>query len=128
MAKQQWPATFDRRAPWSGQARRCVALALAAIMIMPVAVGAQTVEPLGSSIMPDILRGSTASPPPRVEPAAGPTSEALDGQALARNRFWMVNEERGKLVACRLVNTSEVGGQYIRCTERRLPRGARQRN
>jgi hypothetical protein len=78
--------------------------------------------------MPEILRGSVAAPPERVAPASGPSSGKLDGQALAGDRFWMVNEERGKLVACRLVNTSAVGGQYIRCTERRLPPGARSRD
>lgn len=102
-----------------------LALALATVMLAPIAVGAQPAEAPRGAAMPEILRGSVAAPPPAVEPAAGPASEALDGQALAGDRFWVVNNERGKLVACRLVNTSQVGGQYIRCSERRLPRGAR---
>ena len=99
-------------------------------MLAPAAGGAQPAEPSPSAeaAMPEILRGSVTAPPERVEPASGPASDALDARALAGDRFWMVNNERGKLVACRLVNTSQVGGQYIRCSERRLPRGARPRD
>lgn len=124
MAVRHSGARYDERASWFAQALRGAAFALLALMLAPAAVGAQPVEP---SAIPEILRGSVAAPPERIEPASGPAGNALGGQALAGDRFWMVNEERGKLVACRLVNTSEVGGQYIRCTERRLPRGARQR-
>lgn len=128
MAERQVRAGYDQRGPRSAQAWRCVAFALMAVMLAPAAVGAQSAEPSPDPTMPEILRGSVAAPPERIEPASGPASDALDGQALAGDRFWMVNGTRGKLVACRLVNTSEVGGQYIRCTERRLPRGARQRD
>ena len=124
MAVRQVGAGYDERPLWFGRALLSAAFALLAVMLAPAAVGAQPAEP---SAMPEVLRGSVATPPERIAPASGPTSDALDRQALAGDRFWMVNEERGKLVACRLVNTSEVGGQYIRCTERRLPRGARQR-
>lgn len=127
MAVRQVEAGCDERPLWLGRAPRGAAFALMALMLAPAAVGAQPAESSPGPSMPEILRGSVAAPPERIEPASGPAGDALDGQALAGDRFWMVNEERGKLVACRLVNTSEVGGQYIRCTERRLPRGARQR-
>lgn len=127
MAEQLYPSGSGQRDARSRRAPSYVALALATVMLAPMAVGAQPAEPSPESAMPEILRGSVAAPPPAVEPAAGPTSDALDRQALAGDRFWMVNEERGKLVACRLVNTSQVGGQYIRCSERRLPRATRQR-
>ncbi len=127
MPVRQVRAGCDKRASWLGQAPRSMAFALMAIMLAPAAGGAQPAEPSPGSTMPEILRGSVAAPPERLEPASGPASDTLDGEALAGDRFWMVNNERGKLVACRLVNTSEVGGQYIRCSERRLPRGARQR-
>jgi len=130
MAERQVRAGCDGQTSWFGQALRSVAFALIAIMLAPAAGGAQPAEPSPSAeaAMPEILRGSVAAPPKRIEPALGPSSDSLDGQALAGDRFWMVNEERGKLVACRLVNTSQVGGQYIRCAERRLPRSARPRD
>ena len=127
MAVRQVRARYGKQAPWLGQAPRGVAFALIAITLAPAAVSAQPAEPSSGPTMPEILRGSVALPPERLEPGSGPVNDAQDGKALAGDRFWMVNEARGKLVACRLVNTSEVGGQYIRCTERRLPRSARQR-
>lgn len=127
MAERPVMTEDDRQSPRPAQAWRYVAVASIAIMLAPAAVSAQPTEPSAGSAMPEILRGSVAAPPERLEPASGPSSDTLDGQALAGDRFWVVNEERGKLVACRLVNTSEVGGQYIRCAERRLPRGARPR-
>ncbi len=124
MTEQLGPSGSGRQDARSRRATGGVALALATVMLAPMAVGAQSVEAPRAAAMPEILRGSVAAPP-AVQPAAGPASDALDGQALAGDRFWMVNNERGKLVACRLVNTSQVGGQYIRCSERRLPHGAR---
>ena len=127
MPVRQISAGCDMRTSWFDQALRSVAFALIVIMLAPAVGGAQPAEPSPGSTMPEILRGSVAAPLERPEPTAGPLSDALEREALAGDRFWMVNEERGKLVACRLVNTSEVGGQYIRCAERRLPRAARQR-
>jgi hypothetical protein len=73
---------------------------------------------------PEILRGSVAPPPPRVEPAAGPDERLV----AAGERIWFVDPSSRRLTGCRLINTIEVDGQAIRCTERRLPRGAARRN
>jgi hypothetical protein len=79
---------------------------------------ASTAAPIGAGA-PDILRGSVA-PPPRVEPSAG-----AEGRVVAAGeRIWFVDRSAKRLTGCRLINTIEVDGQAIRCTERRLPRGA----
>jgi hypothetical protein len=94
------------------------------------AVGAQEAEattapapsigPLVQPDAPEILRGSVAPPPPAVEPAAGPGEPLI----AAGDRVWFVDRERRRLTGCRLINTIYVDTQAIRCTERRLPRGA----
>ena len=67
----------------------------------------------------EILRGSVAPPSAPVEPAAGPDQRRVVGG----ERVWFVDEAGGRLIGCRLVNTIDVGGRAIRCTERSLPKG-----
>lgn len=69
---------------------------------------------------PEVLRGSVAPPAPAVEPAAGSGGPLI----AAGDRVWFVDQERRRLTGCRLINTIYVDTQAIRCTERRLPRGA----
>jgi hypothetical protein len=100
-----------------------LAPASALLVVLLAAGGAangQSAEAPTALPVPEILRGSVA-PPPAVEPAAGPTAPTT----IAGERLWFVDDARQKLIGCRLVNTSQVGGQYIRCAERRLPRDAR---
>ena len=89
-----------------------------------IAVGARAETPrpaAGQASSPptvEILRGSMAPPSAPVEPAAGPDQR----RAVGGERVWFVDEAGGKLIGCRLVNTIDVGGQAIRCTERSLPK------
>ena len=78
-----------------------------------------TIRAAGAAGQPEILRGSVV-PQPAIEPAAGPE----EPRVVAGDRVWFVDREAGRLTACRLINTIQVGGQAVRCTERRLPRGA----
>jgi hypothetical protein len=96
------------------------ALLVSLIAVAGSANGQSAEAPMALPV-PDILRGSVAPPPPAIEPAAGPAAPT----PIAGERLWLVDQDRRKLIGCRLVNTSQVGGQYIRCTERRLPRDAR---
>jgi hypothetical protein len=85
---------------------------------------AETVSPPASPPAVEILRGSAATPPTRVEPAAGPEQR----RTIAGKRVWFVDEGSGTLTGCRLINTINVGRQAIRCTERPLPKGRPKRN
>lgn len=88
----------------------------------PLVATAQEARPDAPQASPppvEILRGSVAPPAPRVEPGAGPE----EPEAIAGERLWIVDEATGRLTGCRLINTVQVGGQAIRCTERRLPKG-----
>jgi hypothetical protein len=63
-----------------------------------------------------IVRGSPATP--RV--AAVPQEDAVLGpgrwQAVAGERFWMLDRETGKLASCRNRGTANVGEREIECT------------
>jgi hypothetical protein len=83
------------------------------------ALAATPTQPAGAAGRPEILRGSVV-PQPAIEPAAGPEEPRI----VAGDRVWFVDREAGRLTACRLITTIQVGGQAVRCTERRLPRGA----
>jgi hypothetical protein len=87
------------------------------------APAATPTQPAGAAGRPEILRGSVA-PPPAIEPAVGPEEPRI----VAGDRVWFIDREAGRLTACRLINTIQVGGQAVRCTERRLPRGAARRD
>lgn len=66
---------------------------------------------------PVILRGERAkapSPPARPVPADGPTM-VRGGETL-----WVLDQRDGRVRACRLVNTTQVGEQRIRCSEAEL--------
>ena len=80
---------------------------------------AATASPDASPPAVEVLRGSVATPPVPVEPAAGPDQR----HAIGGERVWFVDEGSGTLTGCRLINTIYVGRQAIRCTERRLPKG-----
>lgn len=92
-------------------------------LLITAGAPAQTASPqTGQAASPppvEILRGSAAPPPARVEPAAGPDQR----RAVGGERVWFVDEGSGTLTGCRLINTIYVGRQAIRCTERRLPKG-----
>lgn len=61
---------------------------------------------------PVILRGEPASPPPPRTPAPESPAVVLSGETL-----WLLDPRDGTLRACRLVNTTQVGEQRIRCSE-----------
>ncbi len=98
---------------WLAAAVVCATLSVATV------TRAQTETPVASPPPVEILRGSVAPPAPRVEPEAGPTVRST----IAGERLWIVDEARGRLTGCRLINTLYVGGQAIHCTERSLPKG-----
>ena len=112
--RRLWKAGHER-----GSARRLGAAVAGCCMLVATATLAQPAEPAASPPPVEILRGSVAPPAPRVEPGAGPDARS----AIAGERLWLVDEARGRLTGCRLVNTLYVGGQAIRCTERPLPKG-----
>jgi hypothetical protein len=64
-----------------------------------------------------ILRGATAAP--RVA-AATPQADALLGpgrwQVVAGERFWVFDQETGKLASCRNRATANVGERELECT------------
>ena len=109
-----WKAGHEH---WS--ARRLGAAVAGCCMGVATAALAQTETPATTPPPVEILRGSVAPPAPRVEPGAGPAAPV----AIAGERLWFVDEARGRLTGCRLINTLHVGGQAIRCTERPLPEG-----
>jgi hypothetical protein len=133
--------TSLRRSLTRARAMRCaaMALALASLIAVPATLAAQEaaappepaqleraqlepaeIQPATRPGGPDILRGSVAPPPPAAEPAAGPDAPLVT----AGDRVWFVDQERRRLTGCRLIDTIQVDTQAIRCTERRLPRGA----
>jgi hypothetical protein len=103
----------------------CVGLALGSLAVSPP-VQAQD-APAGrmldlrddSALQSDsglrILRGSAA--PPRA--VAPPSTDSVLGagryQAVAGERFWMIDQETGKLVSCRNRGTANVGERKIAC-------------
>lgn len=86
---------------------------------LPATTAQAAEQPMPRPAPPEVLRGSVAAAPV-VEPAAGPDGSQLVGG----ERVWFVDRDNRRLTGCRLVNTVQVGGQAIWCTERRLPRGA----
>lgn len=106
-------------------ARPALTLAMMTVLGLTIGAGVATAQQMPEAsaaaiAAPEILRGSVAPPPPRVEPAAGPGERLV----AAGDRIWFVDRSARRLTGCRLINTIEVDGQAIRCTERRLPRGA----
>lgn len=63
-----------------------------------------------------ILRGSPATP----RAAAAPAEDAVLGpgrwQAVGGERFWLFDQETGKLAGCRNIGTFNVGEREIECT------------
>jgi hypothetical protein len=86
---------------------RAIGTALAAALLF----AAPAVEAADGEVR--ILRGK-GSPPPPAATAAAPV------RIVAGERFWLLDEAAGELVACRLERTSRVGALRIRCAERRL--------
>jgi hypothetical protein len=64
-----------------------------------------------------VLRGR-GSPPPVAAREAAATARVVAGE-----RFWLFDEGRGRLVACRLERTTRVGERRIRCAEREFSAG-----
>lgn len=64
-----------------------------------------------------VLRGRGSPPPVAARQTVAPV------RVVAGQRFWLFDEERGRLVACRHERTSRVGERRIRCAERGLPGG-----
>lgn len=64
---------------------------------------------------PQVLRGSSApqraATPPRQDRVLGPGRY----QAVAGEKFWMVDQQTGNLVGCRNIGTANVGERKIRC-------------
>lgn len=69
----------------------------------------------GPSAVP-VYRGSAAAPAQRLAEAA-PMPEAIVG---GRN-VWLVQLGEGRLTACRVVRTTAIGRERIRCASGRLP-------
>lgn len=65
-----------------------------------------------------VLRGKL--PPPPEAPAAA--AEETAWQTLAGERLWLVNLAEGRVVACRLRDTTQVGVRVVRCADGHLPR------
>jgi hypothetical protein len=63
-----------------------------------------------------VHRGHAAAPA-RAPAEPTPATALVEGG----RRLWLVDRDRGTLTACRLVSTSTVGRDAIRCTRRRLP-------
>jgi hypothetical protein len=61
---------------------------------------------------PVILRGERATPPP-----ARPAAEPGPAVVLSGETLWLLDQRDGTLRACRLVNTTQVGVQRIRCSD-----------
>lgn len=58
-----------------------------------------------------VYRGSAIAPArPRAEP------RPVAAEFVGGKRLWLVDRERDRLVACRLVRTATVGRSRIRCT------------
>lgn len=87
---------------------RAIGTALAAALLF----AAPAVEAADGEVR--ILRGKGSPPPPPAATAAGLV------RIVAGERFWLLDEAAGELVACRLEPTSRVGTLRIRCAERRL--------
>lgn len=64
---------------------------------------------------PVILRGERAAPPSPA--AARPAAPANPAVVVSGETLWLLDERDGTLRACRLVNTTQVGEQRIRCSE-----------
>ena len=109
-----WKAARER-----GSANGLAAAVMCGSLLVAASSWAQTETPAASPPPVEILRGSVAPPAARVEPGAGPDARS----AIAGERLWLVDEAGGRLTGCRLINTLDVGGQAIRCTERPLPKG-----
>lgn len=109
----------DRRLCALGAALVACGWLITADAIAQSRASAESSAPAENPAPVEILRGSVAPPAPRVEPGAGPAEPV----AIAGERLWIVDESTGRLTGCRLINTVQVGGQAIRCTERRLPQG-----
>ncbi|MEK0083563.1 hypothetical protein [Benzoatithermus flavus] len=69
----------------------------------------------GPSAVP-VYRGSAAAPARRLAEAV-PMPEAIVG---GRN-VWLVQHGEGKLTVCRVVRTTTIGRERIRCASGRLP-------
>lgn len=61
---------------------------------------------------PVILRGEPAAPAPARPPAPASPAVVQSGETL-----WLLDPRDGTLRACRLINTTQVGEQRIRCTD-----------
>ncbi|MHA1600923.1 MAG: hypothetical protein ACTSW2_08850 [Alphaproteobacteria bacterium] len=64
---------------------------------------------------------------PAVKPVAPvrPYAHSKIRRVSAGGTLWIVDGGAKRLVACRLQNTTQVGGRRIRCTERSLPAALR---
>jgi hypothetical protein len=64
---------------------------------------------------PQVLRGSSApqrsATPPREDRVLGPGRY----QVVAGEKFWMVDQQTGKVVSCRNIGTANVGERNIEC-------------
>jgi len=116
MAAEQDPWSARHRRRWAGGLGIFV---VGCCMLVAASARAETAGDDPNPLPVEILRGSVATPPVPVEPGAGPDQR----RAIAGERLWFVDEAGGRLVGCRLINTIQVGGQAIRCTERPLPKG-----
>jgi len=64
---------------------------------------------------PVILRGERAAPPSSAP--ARPAAPASPAVVVSGETLWLLDQRDGTLRACRLVNTTQVGEQRIRCSE-----------
>ena len=101
-----------------GTSRLAMAAGFACLLL------AQAGGALAQQAAPEILRGSSAPPLPPRAAASEPAKDGADVVA-AGNRVWFVDREEGTLVGCRLINTSYVGVERIRCAARGLPEAGR---
>ncbi|MFO1038521.1 MAG: hypothetical protein U1E45_16920 [Geminicoccaceae bacterium] len=71
----------------------------------------------GGGTPPAVYRGDDGEMDTAAPPAAdgGPAPPAQDETIVGGNRFWKVDPQSGKLLACRLVQTPNVGEQRIEC-------------
>lgn len=89
------------------------------VLVLAAFLGSAAADAAAQDPAPEILRGSVAEPPlaVAVEPEAGPSEVIAAG-----DRIWFIDEDRGTLTGCKMVNTSIVGVRRVACARRPLPR------